>query len=116
MMGLDFSGSSLGASIIWMVSLPIGLVISIIIYRYKKNRQIFYFLSAWFLWLIVTFIKTLNTENAEYLKLSHWAIVTLASIFFLFLSYRKTKSFWKTTGIILLNLAILSLAIFLLNR
>ncbi|OGI83625.1 hypothetical protein A2903_02455 [Candidatus Nomurabacteria bacterium RIFCSPLOWO2_01_FULL_33_17] len=112
-----FSGATLfNFMLSLLVLLPIGVIVSLLTYRFFSIKQTIYFLSSWaiiFLGLgvYINFLKDRNNGDLKILLIG-----IFISIFFLFLSYRKTKSFWKTTGIILLNLAILSLAIFLLNR
>ena len=116
MWGWNSSGSSLGAFIGWILILPIGLIISGLISFFKKNRQILYFISGWWLWIIGSLLLTLKTENKEYLKVEDFLFFLLLSFISLFFSYRKSQNKLKTTGYIILNLILVSLFIFLLNR
>ncbi len=103
----------------WLVLLPVGLLVSIIIYFFKKNKQIFYFLSAWGLYLLMLLIYS-NKIDGSHIEIKYYLTFLipglLLSTFFLFLSYRKTSSYKKTTLLIILNLVILTLAIWLINR
>lgn len=111
-----FSGSNLlGNFIGWIMVLIGGSVLFLIISILSKKLYIFYFLASIFIYelFLDSYLLLIKKEDIPVLWLLLLCFLSFISLFF---SYRKSQNKLKTTGYIILNLILVSLFIFLLNR
>jgi hypothetical protein len=119
MMGWDSSGSSLGVVVFFLISLPVGLVLSFILGKIYKNRQVLKFLSAWSLYFLILSLWFLTRVKDLIDKKQVFYLIGLSSVLsfiFLYFSYKKTNNKNKMILGIIINLIIISIVIFLLNQ
>ncbi len=103
----------LGFFIIWLISLPIGLIVWSVF-----RKKILNFISSWTLWFsffsIFVYLKSVDIFDKKQ-ALIYFSISLFINIVFLIFIFRKSQNYKKTTLAILINLAILTLAIWFFN-
>ncbi len=104
----------LGYFIIWLISLPLGFII----WKVSK-KNIISFISSWIIWFFGFSIYVYSiSEYVDDKKSSIiYALVSFVlSIVSLKFVYKKSTNFKKTTIGLIINLIILTAAIWLFNR